>query len=148
MLISVLRNHDSSCIHCMPPTLLWCVCVCVTERVRACERFFMCLARLASSSPCQQQSVVFLLAGLTLRHVKREPQGRRGRSIPDSPELGHSTESVLGVKQLILPLAPLKLRNPPPTPFPKPTHHWSLPACYCCQSFPSKSFFQKDTFLL
>lgn len=73
MLISLIHNHGSSCIHCMLTTFLWCLCVCVLS---VCVRFFMCLASLASSSPCQQ-SVVFLLAGLTLRHVKRATGKKR-----------------------------------------------------------------------
>lgn len=73
MLISLIHAHESSCVHCMLITFLRCVSMCIPS---VCVRFFVCPARLASSSPCQQ-SVVFLLAGLTLRHVKRATGKKR-----------------------------------------------------------------------
>lgn len=65
-----------------------------------CVRLFVCLLdRLASSSPCQQ-SVVFLLAGLTLRHVKRAT-GKKRQVNSRFPWAGPQYWEHLGVKQLI-----------------------------------------------
>lgn len=114
-----------------------------------CVRFSVCLsARLASSSPCQQ-SVVFLLAGLTLRHVKRAT-GKKRQVISRFPWTGPQYWECFGRQTVTLPLAPLRLRTPffPTTDlflhvtavkvfhlkafFPQKIHSSSY---YCCYSF-------------
>lgn len=92
------------CIQCMCANLLVLSCLkCIyiyISILSVCVRLFVCLLdRLASSSPCQQ-SVVFLLAGLTLRHVKRAT-GKKRQVNSRFPWAGPQYWEHLGVKQLI-----------------------------------------------
>lgn len=136
--LSPVHAHRTSCIQRrMRVNCTKCaVCVCVVLCV--------CLGRLVSSSPCQQ-FVVFLLAGLTLRHVKRAT-GKKRQVNSRFPRTGPQYWEQFGRQTVNLPFSTIKTKKPHPSP--EPTHHWSLPACYCCQSFPSKSFFQTYTIQL
>lgn len=99
---------------CLQPSCDVSVCV-----LSVCVQFFVCLVRLASSSPCQQ-FVVFLLAGLTLRHVKRAT-GKKRQVNSRFPWTGPQYWERFGCQTINFTFSTIKTKKPPPLSQNQPT---------------------------